>query len=419
MTENVSPQHSFVSSIMETERARVTPDLLVDSPASTIRSVASNSSAATPVQFNHMFNHGCTGDTPRSDSGPELNYFDDPEFALSDEHRAVLYESESLRKTGYLFKAERLVHGLLTALQSLGSQGQAALEIVFRSIPYRELIEELEAVNVLLEALLNDDHWVLAKESTGIHVWTKQEPGIPTLTVRAAGIVKGPLENVVGVGRETELIKTWAPGVKLSCDLGKPVHTFEDLQYYLWKIPFVAGREFVIHRTYWIDDHKRFVLVKLANPSQGMAQVPPEKQGQVRTDIKQWSFYIAPLDGTSVFIVSVMNMDLKMPLPSWIMNYIAVTNGFNVITQLQANVSASLDSKSEFAKRFRLNTNAVFYDRIRAIGEEQRKCGFEKLCPATEEILQTGWLKGVEDRRKLFARDGDDDCPVLVKLVHM
>merc|ERR1711977_356126 len=105
---------------------------------------------------------------------------------------------------------------------------------------YSSLISELQEVNELLGSLLEDTGWELAKQGPQINVWTKQEKGDPLLTVRAAGIVRGPLENVCAIGKEVDLIKNWAPGVGVSTSLGKPRHDFEDMAYYLWKLPMVS-----------------------------------------------------------------------------------------------------------------------------------------------------------------------------------
>eukprot|EP00746_Dinoflagellata_sp_MGD_P030966 gnl/MRDRNA2_/MRDRNA2_17353_c0_seq1.p1 gnl/MRDRNA2_/MRDRNA2_17353_c0~~gnl/MRDRNA2_/MRDRNA2_17353_c0_seq1.p1 ORF type:complete len:477 (-),score=96.23 gnl/MRDRNA2_/MRDRNA2_17353_c0_seq1:40-1470(-) len=332
--------------------------------------------------------------------------------ALDAAHQAKLAEIDKQRLSGYIFRAE---NDMLKMLQSLQETSDLdTLSQVQRQTEYISLIDELQDVNELLGSLLEDSGWQLAKQGPQINVWTKQEPGEPLLTVRAAGIVKGPFENVCAIGKEVEMIKTWAPGVGVSKSLGKPRSHFEDIAYYLWKIPMVSGREFCMQRKYWIDDEKGFILVKLFNPlpDNGIADIPPESTSNPRADVRCWSNYITPVDDKRVFTVAVSNLDLKMPLPAWLMNYIAVTNGYNVITQMQSNVDKSLKPSSPYAKCLADPANAPFYDRIRALRNRQRaardsrgKSGKQLYSAKTQEIVDTGWLASPDKRRELFDRD--------------
>merc|ERR1719386_438487 len=98
-----------------------------------------------------------------------------------------------------------------------------------------------------------------------------------------------------------------------------------------------------------------------------------------------------------------------MPLPTWLMNYIAVTNGYNVITQMQSNVDKSLKPSSPYAKCLADPAKAPFYDRIRSLGNRKRaardsreKSGKQMYSANTQEIVDTGWLASADKRRELF-----------------
>mmetsp|Transcript_10791 Transcript_10791/g.20031 ORF Transcript_10791/g.20031 Transcript_10791/m.20031 type:complete len:443 (+) Transcript_10791:137-1465(+) len=311
----------------------------------------------------------------------------------------VLTEADRLRLEGWPFAAEMELYRLITRLQQEEDQ-EFLIEKIKETQSYMDLVAVLTEVNTMLEVLLDDQGWALQKSADNVHVWTRPEKGTDILTVRIAGLVEGPFEHFCSIGKEVALIKTWMPGVKTSCLL-KQINTFDQVGYYVWKFPLVSAREFLVEDSNYINDEQGYCVVKRSPPlPQKDLEIPSVQKNTIRAAISNWCSFSAPVGENRIFCVTVMNVDLRIPLPNRLVNYLSISMGFQTFKDLRKNVQKSTDPKSELYKSVADPGNADFYGRMRQL----RKAGEAKVHPCQKEILATGWVKDPTERRKLFAR---------------
>lgn len=315
---------------------------------------------------------------------------------LPEDVMEILDEAEELRLTGYHFAAEKLHLDLINRLTDEGDSDLLAK--VQRTKQHRDLIACLEEANSLLLKLLDDENWTLQKEADRCLVWTKPEPGSDLMTVRIAGIVEGAFDVFCSIGKEVAMIKNWMPGVKTS-HLIKQLNTFDHIGYYVWKFPLVSAREFLVEETNLINDAEGYCIAKRQPPiPRADVELPGVGKGAIRAEICNWASFSLPLGQGSTFLVSVMNVDLKIPLPTRLVNYLSVSMGFKSFQELRQNVQNGQKAKSEFNKC--ILENVPFYERMRLL--EKTRETKEPSCK--QEILKTGWIKDPAERKALFNR---------------
>lgn len=260
-------------------------------------------------------------------------------------------------------------------------------------------------MNELLELLLDDEGWTHQTMDHGIHVWTREEPGTDLVTVRLAAMIEGPFDHFASIGKEIDLIKTWMPGVKTSYVVNS-LTTFDQIGYYTWKFPLITGRDFLVEEKTHINDSAGYLVVKRYPPLQRPeVTLPPVQKSHIRAAISQMCSFSAPIGVNASgkkcsFCVTVMNVDLKIPLPARLVNYLSVKMGAQSFKDLRANVAKSQESSSPFYTSVQDPAHEAYYGRMRSL--EQVRDG--KPIGCLQEILETGWVKDPIERRKLFAR---------------
>lgn len=329
---------------------------------------------------------------------------------LPEDIRILLEKADASRLEGYIFDAEKAVLGLVTRLTAEGKS--EVLDEVKETRQYCALIQALEDMNSMLLSLLDDEGWTLQKEAEKILVWTKPEPNSDLVTVRIAGLIEGPFDNFCSIAKEVALIKTWMPGVRTSYSI-KELNLFDQIGYYVWKFPLISAREFLVEDTNLINDEQGYCLTKRDPPkAREDVELPPIQKGAIRAAISNWGSFSAPCGDKQNFCVTVMNVDLKIPLPQRLVNYLSVSMGFQSFKDMRQNVVNSLSPKSELGQSVANPLNEKFYSRMRSL-EKARET---KAIPCREEILRTGWVKDPANRKKIFNR-GSGDPGVLVPMV--
>lgn len=395
-TDDASPSLVSVVQVGETNDSPFfpgTPATQAGGSTSNLESSASAASvsSATPVHLG--------GQTPSSlKTNVSFTLLAD----LPEDIVKTLEEADKLRTTGFVFKAEQQVLELVNQLTA--DDKLDILEKVKNTKEYTALTSNLEEVNCALTKLLDDQGWTLQKEADKILVWTKPEPNSDLMTVRLAGLIDGPFDSFCSIGKEVDHIKTWMPGVRQS-NIVKQLNTFDHIGFYVWKFPFITAREFLVEEANMINDEMGYCITCRQPPMERAGvNLPACQKGSIRAAISNWCSFSAPCGDKKIFTVTVMNVDLKIPLPTRLTNYLSVSMGYQSFKDLRANVLKAENPKSELGICVNDPKNTVFYSRMRGL-ETARN---EKEIACREEILRSGWVKNPEDRKKIFNRGSGD-----------
>jgi len=335
---------------------------------------------------------------------------------LPAEAKAVLEAASRMRlQEDRLFAAEREVHELVRRLEA--ESEEELLAKVQSTTAYKALVEDMQLINNDMLALLDDEGWTSQKEANNIHVWTKPEPGTDTVSVRIAGVQEGPFAEYCAIGKEVALYKDWMWGVKESKILEEK-SPFEVVAYYSFRAPLLQAREFLIQDITHVNDETGYSLNRRHAPrprEDFKFVVPPTKKNVIRCVIEKSVSISVPLGKdrqtgkNSTFIVLLLNIDMKMPLPRRLTNMLSVKVGYDSFVQSQTNLRKAQEPTNPWHLSVQHPDNAAYYKRL----AEMEKARESRPLSCIKEILETGWVKDPKERRKMFARsDG-----VLVPMV--
>lgn len=332
---------------------------------------------------------------------------DDVLKELPDKTRAVLDTASKMRlHEDKLFAAEREVYELVRRLEDENEEDLLAK--VQSTTAYKALVEDMELVNKDLMSLLDDEGWTPQKEAHNVHVWTKPEPGTDAVSVRIAGVQEGPFAEYCAIGKEVGMYKDWMTGVRESTVIERK-SPFEFIGYYMFKFPLINAREFLIQDVTYVNDENAYTVNRryLPRPRDDFNfVVPPVKRNHIRAAIDKSIAISVPLGKDRhtgkqrTFVVIAMNVDMKMPLPRMLTNKLSVKVGYDSFVQSQSNLIKAQEPTNFWHLSVADPDNALYYQRIRQL-EEARE---SRPISCLTEILETGWIKDPQERRKVFAR---------------
>lgn len=335
---------------------------------------------------------------------------------LPDKTKAVLQAASRMRlQEDNLFAAEREVHELVRRLEEENEKD--LLDRVQNTTAYKALVEELQSINSDMQALLDDEGWTSQKEANKINVWTKPEPGSDAVSVRIAGVQEGPFAEYCAIGKEVSMYKDWMTGVKESRVL-EARSPFEFVGYYSWKFPLISAREFLNQETTYVNDDQGYSVCRRHPPrprDDFNFTVPPVKKNTIRCDIEKSVSISVPLGkdrktGKNLtFVVLVLNIDMKMPLPRRLTNMLSVKVGYDSFVQSQSNLRKAEEPLNPWHLSVVDPDNAVYYQRMNELvtARESRPIS------CATEILETGWVRDAKERRQIFSRSDGVLVPML------
>lgn len=220
-----------------------------------------------------------------------------------------------------VFMANDILCSLERALRLNGHASDAAL---VASIPWvKEARLRVEKANQFMNLTNSDAGWQRLRDSSGVQTWYRPESsGLHTF--RVTGEVAVPLHNIIALWREADLMSTWFPMVKASKELAEisRFHKVASMQFYSqWP---VASREVVVDAR-GIDAFERGMVMIMMHSVESHAKVniPPPPSGVVRADIALGGVLLEPLTVDKCRMIILMNMDLKMSLPSKLLNFVS------------------------------------------------------------------------------------------------
>jgi hypothetical protein len=320
--------------------------------------------------------------------------------------RDVLLQASKLAKEEFRpFDAEKEVFQLVRQLEA--EEKWDVLESVKKTEAYMELIDEMQMVNEDLLVLLDDEGWTLQKEAHGVHVWTRPEPGTDAVTVRIAGVQEGPFPEFCAIGKEVPMYKDWMTGVKESKILDS-YGEFEYVAHYAWKFPLFTAREFLLQEVTFINDDQAYCMNRRFPPQpreEFNFTIPDVKRHHIRCHIEKSVSISVPLgkgkNGKNhIFVIIVLNIDMKMPLPRRLTNMLSVKVGFDSFITSRHNLKKAQEKSNAWNKSVHDPVNAAYYGRLGDLVKARES----RPISCFQEIIDTGWVKDPAERRKIFAR---------------
>ena len=130
---------------------------------------------------------------------------------------------------------------------------------IFLTLP----ITSPASIELLEQYCLIENNWKKLFNKNGITVYSQKSPESDVLALKASGILKAPMDQVLEVLRKVEISKEWIPHI----DTKITVKDFSDLEAITYSVnilpwPF-ADRSLLLHNKIRLDKEKRYLVVDM------------------------------------------------------------------------------------------------------------------------------------------------------------
>lgn len=174
--------------------------------------------------------------------------------------------------------------------------------------------------------------WRLARDKSGIQIWTKLEDGHAIETYRAETTINATPARIAEQITNVELFERWAPDIREAHTIDKEEGA-APLSYVAYAMPFPVRDRDLVQSTEIesADDNSVHILMK-AQPDAW-----PEHKRRVRVRQSRLEWHITPMeDGTSSKITCIGYADPEGGVPPFIINMLLVEGPYGTLKALRA-----------------------------------------------------------------------------------
>jgi len=185
---------------------------------------------------------------------------------------------------------------------------------------------------------LVDHGWEKKLVKNGITIYAQKSPHSSILGLKATGILKAPVDQLMAVLREVEISEEWMPHIKEKYT----VRDFSDLEaitYSINKLPWpFADREMLLHNRLRLDKENKYLVVDVY--SVNLLDIPVKKSS-VRAHMYCGRTLLRPAGENRTEVELILYIDPKGSIPVWLVNMVQKTMPYNFLTALEQKAMAS------------------------------------------------------------------------------
>jgi len=161
------------------------------------------------------------------------------------------------------------------------------------------------------------NNWESIYTQDGITVYSQKVPDFDIAALKAVGILKAPMDQVVAVLRKVEISKEWVPYINKKFAVQEFSDT-ESITYSVNMLPWpFADRSLLLYNKLSLDMEKKHIVVDLHSVE---SEKNPIKEDNVRATLHCGQMIIRPAGKAQTEIQLVIFVDPKGYIPAWLVN---------------------------------------------------------------------------------------------------
>jgi hypothetical protein len=184
---------------------------------------------------------------------------------------------------------------------------------IFLTLP----ITSLASIDLLAQYCLVQNNWKKLFSKNGITVHSQKAPDSDVLALKASGILKAPMDQVIEVLRKVEISKEWMPHI----DTKITVKDFSDLEAITYSVNILpwplADRSLLLHNKLRIDREKKYLVIDIHSVD---FETNPIKKDRVRANMYCGQTFIRPVGKGETEIELILFVDPRGHIPTWLVN---------------------------------------------------------------------------------------------------
>lgn len=180
------------------------------------------------------------------------------------------------------------------------------------------------------------NNWKNIYSKNGITVYSQKAPDSDIVALKAVGILKAPMDQVVEVLRKVEISKEWIPHI----DKKFLVQEFSDTESITYSVnilpwPF-ADRSLLLHNKLRFDREKKHLVVDIHSVD---PEKNPIKEDIVRAKMYCGQMFIRPAGSGQTEIELMTFVDPKGHIPAWLVNMSQKSLPYDFLKALEEKAS--------------------------------------------------------------------------------
>ncbi len=199
---------------------------------------------------------------------------------------------------------------------------------IFLTLP----ITSLASIDLLAQYCLVQNNWKKLFSKNGITVHSQKAPDSDVLALKASGILKAPMDQVIEVLRKVEISKEWMPHI----DTKITVKDFSDLEAITYSVNILpwplADRSLLLHNKLRIDREKKYLVIDIHSVD---FETNPIKKDRVRANMYCGQTFIRPVGKGETEIELILFVDPRGHIPTWLVNMAQKSMPYNFLRALE------------------------------------------------------------------------------------
>lgn len=190
----------------------------------------------------------------------------------------------------------------------------------------------LAADDLPAQYCLVQNKWKPIFKKRNITVYSQKTQDSDVLALRATGILKAPIDQVMEVLRKVEISKEWIPHIDTKFSV-KELSDLEAVTYSVNPLPWpFADRSLLLHNRLRLDSVRKSLVVDVYSISPETIHV---KEKHVRAVMYCGHVFIRPAGGEKTELEFILLLDPRGHIPVWLVNMTQKSLPYDFLTALE------------------------------------------------------------------------------------
>jgi hypothetical protein len=204
--------------------------------------------------------------------------------------------------------------------------------IIFLTLPSSGLV----ANDLPAQYCLSQNNWKNLYSKNGITVYSQKAPDSDVLALKAIGILKAPLDQILEVLRKVEISKEWIPNIDNKI-LVKEFSDIETITYSVNVVPWpFADRALLLYNKLRLDREKKYLVVEIHSVD---PDTNPIKEDHVRANLYCGQMILRPKDIGQTEVELTLFVDPRGHIPTWLFNMAQKSLPYDFLRALEEKAS--------------------------------------------------------------------------------
>ena len=197
-------------------------------------------------------------------------------------------------------------------------------------------IASLASNHPSVQHCLVQNNWKILFNKNGLSVYSQKAVDSDVAALKATGILKAPIDQVMEVLRKVEISREWIPHI----DKKISIRDFSDLEaitYSVNRLPWpFADRSLLLHNKISLDKENRYLVVEMNSVD---SETNPIQEDHIRSNLYCGQLIIRPAGIGQTEIELILFVDPQGHIPTWLVNMSQKTMPYEFLKALEEKAS--------------------------------------------------------------------------------